>query len=64
MIDGRKTSVSLEDEFWNGLIEMAENAKVSVRELIRQINSRRRHSNLSSALRLAVFAYYDRRRNN
>jgi predicted DNA-binding ribbon-helix-helix protein len=57
-IAGRKTSVSLEDGFWDCLREIATERNVSATELIRTINSDRQHANLSSAIRLFVLAYY------
>ena len=64
VIGGRKTSVSLEDEFWQALVEMARGSQIAVSALIRQIDKQRNNENLSSALRLAAFAYFDRRRND
>ena len=54
VIDGHKTSVSLEDEFWNGLKEIALTQQVAVSELVSQIDDGRESSNLSSAIRLFV----------
>jgi predicted DNA-binding ribbon-helix-helix protein len=58
MIDGRKTSVSLEDAFWQSLDEIAIEHDMSRPELIRAINSERQHANLSSAIRLFVLDFY------
>jgi predicted DNA-binding ribbon-helix-helix protein len=54
VIDGHKTSVSLEDEFWNGLKEIALGQQVTLSELVRQIDDGRGTNNLSSAIRLFV----------
>jgi predicted DNA-binding ribbon-helix-helix protein len=54
MIDGRKTSVSLEDAFWSSLKEIAHTENVTVSTMVTEIAKARRHSNLSSALRLFV----------
>jgi len=58
MINNHKTSVSLEDEFWNALKEIAlqRNQRLSV--MIAQIDSERTTGNLSSALRLFVLDQY------
>jgi predicted DNA-binding ribbon-helix-helix protein len=58
MIGGRKSSVSLEEAFWKGLKEIASNCRVSLSELVHNINSGRHHSNLSSAIRLFVLDHY------
>jgi predicted DNA-binding ribbon-helix-helix protein len=58
MINNHKTSVSLEDEFWNALKEIAlqRNQRLSI--LIAQVDSERTTGNLSSALRLFVLDQY------
>jgi len=55
---GRKTSVSLEDEFWNALKEIAGDRHVTLSELFSGIDKQRQHGNFSSALRLFVLEYY------
>jgi predicted DNA-binding ribbon-helix-helix protein len=55
---GHKTSVSIEDEFWNGVKEIAQQRRVTVSELVGEIDSKRQHSNLSSAIRLFVLQFY------
>jgi predicted DNA-binding ribbon-helix-helix protein len=57
-LDGHKTSVSLEDAFWNGLKEIAAAQGSSGALLIGKIDSERQHTNLSSAIRLYVLDYY------
>ena len=57
-LTGHKTSVSLEDEFWNALKVIAGDRHVTLSELIGGINAQRQHGNLSSALRLFVLEYY------
>jgi predicted DNA-binding ribbon-helix-helix protein len=57
-IAGHKTSVSLEDAFWKGLIEIASGHHLSLSGLIARIDSDRQHSNLSSAIRLFVLNFY------
>lgn len=58
-VDTTHTSVSLEQEFWDGLGEIATCQGLSRPELVRQIASQRGHSNLSSALRVHVLKYYE-----
>jgi predicted DNA-binding ribbon-helix-helix protein len=57
-ISRRKTSVSLEDAFWNALGEIAEAKETTRRDLISEIDQTRTNANLSSALRMFVLGYY------
>lgn len=54
VISGHKTSVSLEDAFWAGLKEIAISHKITLSNLVADIDSRRDRGNLSSAIRLFV----------
>ena len=58
VIAGHKTSVSLEDAFWESLKEIAVQRQKSLSELIATINSERQHDNLSSAIGLFVLDSY------
>jgi predicted DNA-binding ribbon-helix-helix protein len=53
-IEGRKTSVTLEDEFWDALRVIAQRDKTTMVSLVHQINQARNQSNLSSAIRVFV----------
>jgi len=53
-IEGHKTSVTLEDEFWNALRVIAQRDKTTMVSLVHQINQTRNQSNLSSAIRVFV----------
>ncbi len=55
VLNGRKASVSLENEFWKGLREIAVSEKMPSTTLLKQINTRRGADNLSSAIRLFLF---------
>jgi predicted DNA-binding ribbon-helix-helix protein len=55
-IAGRRTSISLEDEFWGELRKIARNMSVSA--LIRDIQVNRQSGNLCSAIRLFVVGFY------
>ena len=63
---GRRTSVSVEDEFWKALAEIAESRQQPVKHLIEEIERERQIGNLSSAIRVFVLQIYkdqfDRRR--
>jgi predicted DNA-binding ribbon-helix-helix protein len=58
VLAGHKTSVSLEEAFWNSLKEIAASGEMSVSELLAAIDSGRHHANLSSAIRLFVLTVY------
>jgi predicted DNA-binding ribbon-helix-helix protein len=58
VIAGHNTSVSLEDEFWNSLKEIASERGVTLAELVDTIDGNRQHANLSSAIRLFVLGVY------
>jgi predicted DNA-binding ribbon-helix-helix protein len=58
VIAGRRTSVSLENEFWKGLREIARHRKMSVSALVTKIKADRQHANLCSAIRLFVLGVY------
>ena len=58
VLAGRKTSISLEEAFWKSLKEIASKRDSSLSDLVTAIDVGRRHSNLSSALRLFVLNYY------
>ena len=59
-IAGRKTGVSVENAFWNGLKEIAAGGNMKLSDLVATINSKRKHNNLSSAIRLFVLDHYRR----
>ena len=54
VIDGHKTSVSLEDAFWDNLKTIAHTRQVTLAELVTKIDLTREQGNLSSAIRLFV----------
>jgi len=56
-ISGHKTSVTLEDDFWNSLKEIAAKREVPLSGLVATLDSER-DGNLSSAIRLFVLNFY------
>jgi predicted DNA-binding ribbon-helix-helix protein len=58
VIAGHRTSISLEDAFWNDLKEIAALRKMGLSELIGTIDTQRDHANLSSAIRLFVLDFH------
>lgn len=57
-IAGHRTSLALEPEFWAGLEAMAAAAAKPLTAVIAEIDEARTVPNLSSAVRLAVLAWY------
>ena len=58
IFDGRKTSASLEDDFWNALRDIAHGRSETLSRLIANINANRQSANLSSVIRLFVLWHY------
>jgi predicted DNA-binding ribbon-helix-helix protein len=63
-IRGHRTSISLEDAFFDEMGRLAEERSMSLAALVAEIDSTRdRRTNLSSALRLFVLEHLKQRRN-
>ena len=58
VVAGHKTSVSLEDAFWEGLRDIAKARRETLSDLAGSIDTNRKDGNLSSALRLFVLSHY------
>ena len=58
VIAGRKTSISLEDAFWNSLREIAHRRKGTLSQLVASIDANRKAANLSSVIRIFVLDFY------
>jgi predicted DNA-binding ribbon-helix-helix protein len=58
VLAGHKTSVSLEEDFWTTLKEIAGDRRIPLSEVVSGIDMQRQNGNLSSALRLFVLEYY------
>ena len=55
VIEGRKTSVTLEEPFWSGLKEIADRQRLTVSKIVTMIDkTREKDQGLSSAIRLFV----------
>ncbi len=57
-INGQKTSVSLEKEFWEGLQAIAKQKDTTASKLAEKVAQRRSTANLSSAIRIFVFNHF------
>jgi predicted DNA-binding ribbon-helix-helix protein len=60
VVGRRKTSISLEDQFWAGLKEIAAARQQTISGLVDKIGAEN-DGNLSSAVRQYVLAYYRER---
>ena len=60
VLAGHKTSVSLEDAFWEGLKDIAKTKRKTLSDLVSGIDLDCERGNLSSALRLFVLNHYER----
>jgi predicted DNA-binding ribbon-helix-helix protein len=58
VIDGHKTSVSLEEPFWTDLKNIAHTQQTTLSELVTKIDGAREQGNLSSAIRLFVLHHF------
>ena len=58
VLAGHKTSVSLEDAFWQGLKDIAQSRRMTLSDLVSSIDTDREQGNLSSAIRLFVLNHY------
>lgn len=54
VIHGHKTSVSLEQPFWDAFRDLADGERISTSALLRKVDADREHANLSSAIRVFV----------
>ena len=54
IVDGHKTSITLEDAFWSSLKEIAQAQGATVAQTVTEIDKTRQRANLSSAVRLFV----------
>ena len=57
VIDGHKTSVSLEGAFWTELEGIGHFRSVTLSQLVAEIDATRKQGNLSSAIRIFVLEH-------
>jgi predicted DNA-binding ribbon-helix-helix protein len=57
-VNGHKTSVSLEESFWDALREVADKERTSVAKLVGQIENNRTTINLSGAIRIFLLQHF------
>jgi predicted DNA-binding ribbon-helix-helix protein len=61
-LNDRRTSISLENEFWQGLREIAKQEGTSTAELVAKIDRENNVGNLSSAIRVFVYNHFRAKR--
>jgi predicted DNA-binding ribbon-helix-helix protein len=57
----KRSSITLEQPFWDGLKEIASQMALTRNTLVSAIDRKRDQANLSSAIRLFVLEYYSNR---
>lgn len=57
-IYGHRTSISLEEAFWEDLQKIAALQNMSIQKLVESIDELRKKDNLSSNIRVYVLKYY------
>jgi len=58
VVGGHKTSVSLEEAFWSSMKEISGVRRMTLSELVGEIDTARQQGNLSSAIRLFVLDHF------
>jgi predicted DNA-binding ribbon-helix-helix protein len=58
VVGGHKTSVSLEEAFWDSMKAISRARGMTLSELVAEIDTTRQQNNLSSAVRLFVLEHY------
>jgi predicted DNA-binding ribbon-helix-helix protein len=58
VIGGHKTSVSLEEAFWDAMKEISRGRGKTLSEVVSEIDRTRQQGNLSSAIRLFVLNHF------
>jgi predicted DNA-binding ribbon-helix-helix protein len=58
VVGGRRTSVRLEPAMWEALQDIARRQRVSVHDLVTEIDREREASNLTAAIRVYIVDFY------
>jgi predicted DNA-binding ribbon-helix-helix protein len=61
VVGGHKTSVSVEEPFWNALKEISRQRGLPLYEVVNEIDKNRQQGNLSRAIRLFVLDHFKSR---
>lgn len=57
-INGRRTSLRLEPEVWEGLSEIAQREKSRISDIVAYVDRHRRSAGLTSSVRVFVLTYF------
>jgi predicted DNA-binding ribbon-helix-helix protein len=57
-INGKRTSISVENEFWDGFRRIAASRQLRLSDLASEISAAHGKPNLSSGIRVFVLSYY------
>lgn len=60
-INGHNTSICLEDQFWDGLREIANEKNETVEDIVSRLDNRRKRANLSAHLRCFILEHYQQK---
>ncbi|RZO32240.1 MAG: aryl-sulfate sulfotransferase [Rhodospirillaceae bacterium] len=60
-VHGRRTSVRLEPEFWEGLNELLERENVTLDDFCNHVEARKGDASFSSTMRSQILGYFRRR---
>jgi predicted DNA-binding ribbon-helix-helix protein len=58
VVDGRRTSVRLEQEMWEALREIAVREGVSIHDICTMVDAERRESSLTAGMRVFIMSYF------
>ena len=58
VVEGRRTSIRLEADMWDALTEICQREGCRIHELATMVNSTRRESTLTAAIRVFIMNYY------
>jgi predicted DNA-binding ribbon-helix-helix protein len=58
VVDGHRTSVRLEPQMWDALQDIVRRRRVTVHDLVTDIDRRRRASSLTAAIRVYIVDFY------
>lgn len=58
VVEGRRTSVRLEQEMWDAIREIAVREGVSIHDICTMVDAERRESSLTAGLRVFIMSYF------
>ena len=58
IVAGKRTSMRLEPEMWDGLFDIARREELSINDICGEVERVRRQSSLTSAMRVFILSYF------